>query len=289
MRSMFIDTLVSNLQIHSNQGDTDIWLQIPVDGLEAPEYRTNIYERPGEDGGIVSSMFYATRPVTLRGMIKGASPAIYEANRQKFAAATAIQRDSSGYPVAKRIQFTTLAGNVYFFDAYFERPIYAQENVNNTHFLLNMKVPNPQIFGATVVDSGAVARASGGGFILPVILPIVSTGQTGGSVLMVNAGNANSYPILKLTGPLTNPFIQNTAVNKTMQLNYTIPAGSVVTIDMLNKTIMLNGTSSILSVKTSDSEWWGIVPGNNNINFATNTSADTGNLDITFFNAYLGV
>lgn len=289
MRSLYIDTLGTNLQIHDSQNpNIGYWLQSPIEGLDSPEIRTNEYQKPGEDGSAITSTFYDSRGVTLQGIISGSSPTDYENKRTAFATACAIKRDSNGFPVAKRIQFTTLGGQTFYFDGFFRRPVFNYDQINWTKFMVSVVAPQPTLFGSTQVSSGAIVRVSGGGFILPVILPIVSSSGTGGSALITNSGNANSFPVITLTGPLTNPFIYSVATGRTMQLTYTLLAGSTITIDMGLKTIVLNGSSSLLSAKTTSSEWFAIVPGSNLINFSTSSTGDTGNMVILFNPAYLG-
>ena len=288
MRSIYIDTLGSNLKIHDSTNAVDFWAQTPVDGFDAPDYRIISYDKPGEDGMAISSMFYSGRPISIHGVIKGSNPTAFEANRKLLSTACAISRDVNGYPLPKRVSVTTLAGNTFFFDAYFSKPIFAYDQVNWSKYLLQLTAIDPFLYGSQV-SSGAIVRASGGGFILPVILPIVSSSATGGTATLVNSGNGNSWPIITLTGPLTNPYINNSTIGKFMQLTYTLPLGSTITIDMAKKSILLNGSSNLISAKTTDSTWWPVVAGNNNITFSTGSSADTGNMQITFYNSYVGI
>lgn len=285
MRNFSIGTL--NL-ITNNVANPNFILQTPITGLDFPEIRTNYYSRPGQDGGSVSSMFYDKRTITLTGIVYASDPATYENSRKALAAACAITKDSNGYPTPTRISFTTLANTSLFFDAYINRPIYDYKDPNYSTFMVTMTVPNSFLLGASQVVSSAITRATGGGFILPVILPITSSAGTGGSTIVTNAGTAATYPTITLTGPLTNPYIQNSTVGKFMQLNYTIPSGQSVVIDMYNKTITLNG-SSLLSSKTAGSDWWSILPGANTITLTTGSTADTGNAVVAFYSSYLGV
>lgn len=284
MRNLYI----GSLQVHDSQAALDYWLETPLEGLDMPAVRLNVYDKPGEDGAVVSSAFYGGRPLILRGKVKGNGPSAFETNRIALTAACAQQKDSNGYPITTRITFTTLAGITYFVDVNFQKVLMNYDNINSANFLIEAIVPNPYIFG-NIANATTIARAIGGGMVLPFILPVILAASSGGSANVVNSGSATAFPVLVLTGPLTNPYINNATVGKSMQLNYTIDSVSVVRIDMLNKTIMLNGSTSILSVKTVDSEWWGLTPGTNAISFNTSSSADTGNLEIDYYSAYLGV
>lgn len=285
MRSFAIGSLSL---LANNVSAPNFILQIPISGLDAPSYRTNYFSKPGEDGGKVSSLFYDQRPVSLTGAVYANDPAAFETARQALQTACAINKNAAGDPIPTLITYTTLAGNSYFFYAYIDKPIMDYTQPNMCNFLITMTVADPFIYGATQVQSGAILTPSGGGFILPVILPIVSTPTSGGTATLTNGGNARSFPTITLTGPLTNPFIYNQAIGKSMQLNTTIPGGSTVVIDMANKTIMLNGNTPLLSTKDSLSEWWAMVPGPNPITFNTSSTSDTGNLMINFYPAWLG-
>ncbi len=285
MRSFTIGTLAL---ITNNVAAANYILQTPITGLDSPEVRMNYYSRPGQDGGSVSSMFYDKRTITLTGIIYASDPVAFENARKALSTACAITKDSNGYPTPTRVTLTTLANTNLFFDAYITRPIFDYQDPNFSKFMITMTVPNSFLMGATQIVSSAITRATGGGFILPVILPITSSAGTGGSTIVTNSGTAPAYPTLTLTGPLTNPYIANSTAGKYMQLNYTIPSGQTVVIDMYNKTITLNGSSSLLSTKATGSDWWSIVPGANTITLTTGASGDTGNVVVAFYNAYLG-
>lgn len=283
-----LSVYVGTLKIHDAVNATDFWLQTPIEGLDAPEDRVNVYDKPGEDGAVVSSMFYSGRRISLQGMIKGANPAAYEANRLAFLNAVLQRKDDTGYPTPIRVTFTNLSGATYYVDAYIRKPIMDYDQINYCKFMLTMVCANPFIFGSASKNT-TINPAVGGGAVLPFILPVILAPSSGGSGSLVNSGSGNAFPIIKLTGPLTNPYLANNTVGKFMQLNYTIPAGHYVTIDMAKKTILLDDSSSILSTKTSDSDWWAVIPGTNNLQLSTGNSADSGNALITINDAYLGI
>lgn len=293
MESMYLD----DLQIHSNTEDIGFFLQTPIDGLDSPEYRTSQYDRPGEHGSFLTNQLYGSRSINLVGIIKGPNPQTFEDRRFLFSETCAINRDENGIPIPKRLTFTTLSGYTYFIDVHLaKKPVFNHNEINYSKFLLQLVAPDPLIRGETVASSGYISRPSGGGFILPVVLPIVSDAAVGGVAVMLNNGNEDAYPIITLTGPLTNPYISNSdAFGKFMQLNYTIAAGDEVVIDMAEKTITLNpdadgtGGSNILSTKTDDSEWWACVPNSNTIRLSTASSGDSGTMLVRFYPGYVGI
>src|SRR4051812_8227555 len=98
--------MLGDLQLHGpDLANFD--LKRPIQGLEAPEYRISSYDKPGEDGGVVSNALYGMRQITLIGRVAGSNPEQYEENRRALLDACAIRRDSNGYPVLTRCEVTT--------------------------------------------------------------------------------------------------------------------------------------------------------------------------------------
>lgn len=289
MQDFYLDTLDQNLQLHNNTSATEFWLQTPVEGLEMPNLRVSSYDKPGEDGTVVSNSLYSAHTVNLVGMLRADTAEQYEINRRRLMQALGTTRDSNGFVKPKRCTFTMLSGDQFFFDAFMAaKPVFNQDQINWTSFQIQLLIPKAMIFLSAPIDSGAVALPSGGGFILPVVLPFTSSGSTGGNATLYNGGNVTTPPSITLTGQLTNPFIYNATVGTSMHLNYTINGGDYVVIDMVEKTILLNGTSSILGTKTDDSDWFGMEPGNNILTFSSGSSSDTGTMQVTFNPGYLG-
>lgn len=284
MRSLTIGSLA----VMSEGVDTGYIVVSTVEGLDAPEYREDTYDKPGEDGIVLSSLLYGARVVTFPGELIATDAATYETRRRALVAACAIQRDDDGQPTPTVVSLTTQAGNSYFFRGYPRRPVLPNEWGTTGKFNLNFVVPDGLLYENDQLLFGPITPPSGGGVLVPADVPASLAGTTGGAETVTNPGNTTSKPVLTLYGPLTNPYVSNTGTGTYMQLNYTIAGGNYVVIDMANKTIMLNGNSSILSVKESGSDWFGIVPGSNSISLSTSSSSDTGNLQGSFYAAHLG-
>lgn len=264
-------------------------LQTPVQGLDAADYRIVNYPIPGQDNARVSSAFYDARTITLPGMVSGQNPAQYEANRILLSQACSLNRDANGYPTPTKLSFTTLGGSSYFINVIAKKPVFDMTYPTWSKFVINLMAPDPRIYATTQQNSGAVTTTLGGGFVVPVVVPIVSNTSTGGIAFVNNSGTTDSHPILTLTGPLTNPYIVNTTTGYAFQLDFTIPGGSYVTIDMYEQSVMLNGTSPMLSYIDPISSWWTIVPGNNTFSLSTASSTDTGNVLLFFYSAFEGI
>src|SRR5690348_3616032 len=197
MQNFFLDTLDTNLQIHSNTGAVLFFLQTPIQGLDFTDIRFESYDKPGEDGGQASSLYAGARTVVLTGIFQGSSAAQYEANRQLLVRALAIRRSAMGLPRPVRCNFTTVGGNGYFFDGYLSRkPVFDWDQVKWGKFLIQFYVPAAALLSGTMVSSPALYVATGGGALLPWTLPITFGAPVGGSITVTNAGNGTAIPIL---------------------------------------------------------------------------------------------
>lgn len=284
MRKLFIEAL----QIHDSEGPVNgYWLQT-MEGFDAPEYRISEYDKPGEDGMEVTAGLYGGRPIVLEGKVKGEDPTEYLANRRALISACAIKRDSYAYPIPTRISFETLDGRQFFLDGFFRRPAFTEEMIIHCKFLLQFTAKRSYIYDPAIVNSGNITVRVSGGVTLPATLPMTLSPSSGGSATVNNPGNAPSLPTIRLYGPLSNPAIGNATAGITLQLDYIIPSGSYVDIDMAEKTILLNGSSTLLSTKTGTSDWFPILPGVNNLTLENDTTSDTGYATVTFNPAYLG-
>lgn len=285
MRNLYI----GDLQIHDSSGPVNgYWLQ-EYEGFDSPEYRTSSYDKPGEDGMVVTAQYYSGRNISLAGVIKGDTLLEYEDNKRALLAACGITRSSTGIPVPVTLTFETLSNREYFVTGHFKRPVFRNEMIGHCKFLLQFITNSPFVFSSSTISSGLIGAPIGGGFTLPTLVPIVSSPSSGGTVNITNPGHAESPLIIRLDGQLTDPRIISTATGKSMELDYTIASGDFVTIDMANKTILLNDTSTLLSTKTDTSDWFSLMPGDNLFTLRTSTLSDTGTFSITSNAAYLGV
>jgi len=261
-----------------------------VQGLDAPDYRIVQYPIPGQDYARVSANFYDARTITLEGMIQGQNPTDYRQRRQALSTACLLQRDSNGYPVTTKLQFTTMDGNSYFVNVIPKRPVFADTYLTWTKYQVSLVAPDGRIYGTSQQTIGSITTLIGGGFVVPCVVPVIGSGSSGGSATITNSGNVESHPIITFTGPLTSPYVQNQTSSYAFQLDYTIPGGSSVVVDMYNKTVVLNGSQNLISaMDATNNFWWTILPGQNTIQLSTSNSGDGGYVSVSVYPAYAGV
>lgn len=160
---------------------------------------------------------------------------------------------------------------------------------------------DPRIYAAgQSVTTGLPSPTVGMHF--PATFPLTFGATTPSGVTVTNSGNTEMRPILVLTGPMTNPTIQNTTITGTpalafsnpTQVSYTVLAGDqmVIDLDLHSVQYYTGGVSagnpaSRTSWLVPGSTWWDLLPGANLIQFLSADAASVaGTCQIQYASAY---
>lgn len=146
---------------------------------------------------------------------------------------------------------------------------------------------NPRIFDATAGSEAVSLASAGGGLNFNAVAPLTFGAVSAGSTLnLVNTGNFYSSPIINIFGPVTNPRVESITQDKTLAFGITLAADESLVIDTELRTVLLNGTASRYNTLTTDSEWFDLQPGNNEVRFqAATVTAST--MTITWRSAWV--
>ena len=136
--------------------------------------------------------------------------------------------------------------------------------------------------------------------VFPMTFPIVWGGSLiDDTTIVAVAGTWETYPIITLTGPLTNPKVSNESTNQSIQLNYTVPAGRVVTIDLTPgiKTVKDDIGVNLIGYVSTDSDLFGFhlgVPpevsgGSNSIRVQTSGATNDSEVNMSWYSRYIGI
>lgn len=141
------------------------------------------------------------------------------------------------------------------------------------------------------------------GLRFPVTFPISFGSSSPNGVTVVNGGNTETRPVLVITGPVTNPTVQNASISGTpaltftnpTQSSYTVNAGDQLVVDLDLHTVLyyVGGVSSgsvgasRRNWVTSGSVWWNLPPGSNLVQFFSgDSSAVGGTCQVQYASAY---
>lgn len=284
MQSIHVDDLL----LHHNTAPQGFWAQMG-EGMDSPDLRVSRYVRHGEHGAFVSNHFYGGRLITLTGTMEGSTPTEYQQLRRQLMEKLRYQKSSTGVPILRTMKVTTLDSlAVQASVVLVAPPMLKAEKMTTADFLLQFFSPDYAWYSQQV-NTESFAVPSGGGAIYPVIYPVTYAPATGGAKIVTNAGTVESYPVLILNGPLNNPIIRNTTVNRYIELNLTISTGEQLIVDMLKKTAILNGSTPVVANLSSGSKYWWLEPGDNAVSIQTSNGGDAGNVQLQWRNAYLSI
>ena len=165
---------------------------------------------------------------------------------------------------------------------------------------------DPRLYGVAQQVSGGLG-AHGSGLHFPATFPASFGGGSSATVLTItNAGNVEMRPVLVLTGPMTNPVVQNAttgwaiSISNPTQTGYTLNAGDTLVID--TDTHAVTYTASGTTIGSSRRNWvvagstWpnyvngvaGLAPGSNTVQFTSgDAGAVGGTLAIQYAPAYI--
>ena len=144
---------------------------------------------------------------------------------------------------------------------------------------------DPRVYSDTQSSVNLVLPAVSGGLGWPLGWPVGWGTAVGGTTAITNTGNFPTRPVVVFNGPLTGPGIENQTTGQFLDTTFNLLAGSTLVVDFDARTIDENGFSSRYSYLTSDSDWWDLVPGVNNIRISA--SAGTGSADVYYRSAWI--
>jgi hypothetical protein len=269
-----------------SDGSNNSWLNDSATGLELPTIRTSSGNYAGRDGGFVGAQFFSARDVTFQGTLFSKNIALLETARTALQAALLSQRSSNLMPVT--ITILTNAGNSYV--------VYAN--------LIDFKMPiNKALFKATfkieLLASDPIIYLQES-FSVPGNLPLVVTGGVGfpvafpvifpaGSlpVTIANAGTEAVYPIITLTGVMTNPVLTNLTTEQVFSMDLTTASTDQLVLNFQQHTALLNGSNVFGDV--SSASWWPLIPGNNSIALTSSLGSDTVTGTIKWQSGVMGI
>lgn len=147
---------------------------------------------------------------------------------------------------------------------------------------------DPRAYSQTLVTVvGAVLSAAGGGLTFPFRFPFKFASSGGGTVAFTNAGNRPTPPIFRIYGMAVNPQIVDLASQKRISLLGTIGAGDYLELDVLGRTVKLNGSISRQNFyDAANSQWFELSPGVTILQLVAGSFDGTARLDVLGRSAY---
>lgn len=257
-----------------------------VTGLGTADIRTSSFLYSGRSGGQITDQLYGFRTIAITGKIGTPYSTRQQHAQDRATLLAALQIDSS-IPV----DITVFSGEVYRADCRVtDVKLEYMPRGYMSEFLIQLTAQDPLFYSLAGGDlqSAIVQRLiDSGGYVTPYVLPVVW--DSGGAPTVVNnSGNATVYPTIILHNTMHDPIITNMATGEQFSLTININDGDELAIDMLNRTVKLNG-SDVIGNRDATSTWWGLLPGDNPIKLETDTGTDNGYAEVTWRNGVTGI
>ncbi|MFJ1900541.1 phage distal tail protein [Streptomyces sp. NPDC088115] len=266
-----------------------------IEGLGLPPMRTADVEPPGEDGLWLGRDYYGGRTVRLDAAVKlpgdyaGALDTV--AAIQETADNPAV-RGYGGTTMNLRLKFPgrptrVVRGRVRKAEPDTEKAIHGWIPIDiefqAADYLYYTDEPDTTGIPLAVLSSG--------GLTFPLMFPFTIGGDpaaVGRPGFLDVEGNASTWPVLRVTGPCSNPVITHVTSGRTLSVQVTLTAGEWVEIDTRPgwRTVLRNNGGAAPLSPTSRIDLFRLSAGLNEIRWTATDPTLTSTLAVTWWPAY---
>lgn len=238
-----------------------------ISGLDLPGMRSADVPRPRTDGEFVGLDIMSGRDIIVDFTI-GPDGASLPINLAALAAAT-VPSQTTETPFYLKLPDTGLLVSMC-------RARRRNFNVDTPNYVggLLQSAPvmwhatDPNFYSAPTIAQTVGLPTPGVGLTFNVTFDTTFGGaSSGGLLLAVNGGNRTCWPIFTITGPCTNPRIQNLVTGAQLAFGITLVSGDTLVIDTDLHSIVLNGGAARRNALVPGSTFFGCTPGTTQIGF----------------------
>lgn len=282
-----LETPRGTLTFNDTASGSYYWLN-GIDGMDGAAVRTNVDVKPQRDGAILHNSYLGARTIVLTGQVVAGSFETRRTMLDDLAAHVVSILRANG-----TLRFTPTGGSarqltVRAFDKAVVRGGVVKE------FQLTLLAPDPFVYSDTLFSASTSPLTGGGtagGVALPHAFPF-SFGEytAGGEVTVTNSGNVNSYPVVRVYGPITAPTLRNLTTGSVLSFpGLSVSAGSYAALDMAAETARLDDLASsplIRYLDVASSEFWPLIPGSNIVRLTGSSFSSATNATVLYRHAF---
>lgn len=270
-------------------GDGTVYPVTQIVGLDAlPDIADTNVNRMRDQGQYIGAFYATRREIVVNLEVIDTSDAAFRADIEALTAATAPQI-STELPLAFvlpgmaqvsrqsmcRVQKRTLDVDFPYVQHY-------------ATMELDFWASDPRIYDSTVQSVTLNLPTGTGGTSWPAAWPLSwGTASAGGTAAVLNSGNFEMRPTVTFTGPVDNPSISNDTAGMHLTFALSLLSTDTLTVNLYNKTVLLNGSGNRRGTLTSDSQWWSLAPGSSTVRYSANTVQVGSTATVTWQSAWL--
>lgn len=256
-----------------------------------PPVRTDVRVRPARHGSIDRSQWTDAQLVTIEGIVTATVPGGEDALEQLHELATPLldtleqgaallkwQEGSSGRELQRSVKL-----------AAFESPqVDAQTPL--IPWQVQLLAEDPRAYSQTLSTvTSAPMGDDGGGATFPLTFPVTFNAAGGGIASFDNEGNRSTPPVFRLFGGLTDPRVRLMPDGPEIVVDGTINAGDWLTIDVANRSVVLNDDPNIRRLHLIDfaeSTWFDLPRGEGTVRLLATTADADAEMTVEYRSAY---
>lgn len=288
------------MNVQSDRLIRDWWIVVrQIDGFwDAGEIAIERIKRAGRHGTLSMDSFYGSKPITLSGEIRARNLSSLRAGQRE------MQR-----------QFRGLEARLLKFHLWDEEPVEGMARKVQAvdmpevqadgryarGFVIGLELDDPYLYGETWhLETLAVGgttlntrkyEAAGSG---PRVRTYDQPGNTRLYVsttvpdVITNEGTVESYPVIIMRGPMTNPTLVNGTSGKIVMWNdLVIAVDETYRVDMANGEVHLNSTiETYEGLDVLGSDFWALEPGENEVSVEPFSYSAGAGIDVYWRSAF---
>lgn len=245
-----------------------------LEGFESPDTIIVVEDVAKLFGAKYITSKYGKRRFSWRGLLK---EDMLESRRDLIAACDARSE--------ALIKFTTCDGLALQIPAVLK--LVAPYRLGKQTYLVEAIAADSRFVGQTLNEFETAQTVISGGAQIPATIPMSLYSSAVVSNVVVNDGNAEADPVFIIHGSGTHFTIGNQTTDQEFQIEYTLGSDDYIEVDVANRTVLLNGETSIYSYLEGD--FWTLQPGNNTIRFVVTGADENTLLTIQSRDSYIGI
>jgi hypothetical protein len=255
------------------------------------DIRSEDRERPQEHGLYPTYTYYGRRIFHGEGQLLGNDPVSYMQRRLALHSALILPPKSGvRSPLRFDMRFAGIIPSLRTYgtlDGYPELPM-AVPNWGLTDCLVSFKSFDPIMYDAQPSTAVAPAPSVVTGAPFPLMFPVDFVESSGTDTIATNNGNIATYPIITISGPVTNPRLMNIDKDQTLRFDGLIlNSGDSITVDFKQRIALTNSGGNIYGSITDDSTFWSLEPGDTTFRYTADRAASPSQAVLTWNDAYM--